>query len=99
MNYILKNGAGTIVTSIIGAIFILLSFGSLANAQEPSQISNLVKKETRKMNNAAGAFDVKTIPQKTDNKEAEEAKIGRMSLDKAFHGDLEAISKGEMIFT
>ena len=50
------------------------------------------------MSNVAGAFDVKTIPQKADNKEAEEAKLGRMSLDKQFHGELEAISKGEMIY-
>ena len=50
------------------------------------------------MNNAKGEFDVKTIPQKADNKEAEEAKLGRMSLDKEFHGGLKAISKGEMIY-
>lgn len=46
---------------------------------------------------ATGAFDVKVIPQKPDNKEAEAAGFGRMSLDKQFHGDLEATSKGEMI--
>ncbi len=46
---------------------------------------------------ASGAFDVKVIPQKPDNKEAEAAGFGRMSLDKQFHGDLEATSKGEMI--
>ena len=46
---------------------------------------------------AAGAFDVKLAPQKPDNPQAEEAKLGRMSLDKVFHGDLEASSKGEML--
>ena len=46
---------------------------------------------------AKGAFDVKVIPQKPDNKEAETAKLGRMSLDKQFHGDLEATSTGEML--
>ncbi len=46
---------------------------------------------------AAGSFDVKGTPQKPDNKEAEAANFGRMSLDKQFHGDLEATSKGEMI--
>lgn len=50
------------------------------------------------MSKAEGSFDVKTIPQKTDNKEAEDAKIGRMSLDKQFHGSLEGTSKGEMIY-
>ena len=51
------------------------------------------------MNHASGTFEVKTNPQKPDNKEAESAKIGRMSLDKQFQGDLEATSKGEMPFS
>jgi len=46
---------------------------------------------------ANGAFDVKVIPQKPDNKQAETAKFGRMSLDKQFHGDLDATSQGEML--
>ena len=36
-------------------------------------------------------------PQKPDNPIEEAANIGRMSLDKQFHGDLEATSKGEML--
>lgn len=28
---------------------------------------------------------------------SEESKIGRMSIDKTFHGDLEAMRKGEML--
>jgi hypothetical protein len=51
------------------------------------------------MNHAKGTFEVKTNPQKPDNKEAESAGIGRMSLDKMFQGDLEATSKGEMLFS
>ena len=46
---------------------------------------------------AKGAFDVKVTPQKPDNKEAETSKLGRMSIDKQFHGDLEATSTGEML--
>jgi hypothetical protein len=45
----------------------------------------------------SGEFDVKLNPQKPDNPEAESAGLGRMSLDKQFHGALEASSKGEMI--
>jgi hypothetical protein len=48
---------------------------------------------------ASGPFDVKLLPQKPDSDVAEAAKLGRMSLDKQFHGDLEASSKGEMIAT
>jgi hypothetical protein len=46
---------------------------------------------------ASGAFEVKVNVQKPDNKEEESAKIGRMSLDKKFHGELEATSAGEML--
>jgi hypothetical protein len=41
---------------------------------------------------ARGDFEVKLAPQS-----AADAPIGRMSLDKQFHGDLEAASKGEML--
>jgi hypothetical protein len=43
------------------------------------------------MTNARGTFDVKLNPQPTDSG------LGRMSIDKQFHGDLEAVSKGEML--
>jgi hypothetical protein len=46
---------------------------------------------------ASGTFEVKLKPQKADNVEAESANLGRMSIDKQFHGDLEATSKGEML--
>ena|SRR5215813_6241393 len=41
---------------------------------------------------ANGTFEVKLTPQ-TDATSA----IGRMTIDKQFHGDLEATSKGEML--
>jgi hypothetical protein len=46
---------------------------------------------------AVGPFEVKLSPQKPDNAQAEGAKLGRMSIDKQFHGDLEAKSQGEML--
>jgi Protein of unknown function (DUF3224) len=46
---------------------------------------------------ASGTFEVKVNMQKAGNKEAESAKLGRMSLDKQFHGELEATSAGEML--
>lgn len=49
------------------------------------------------MTNVTGAFDVKVLPQTPDNEPATTAAIGRMSLDKQFHGALEATSKGEML--
>jgi Protein of unknown function (DUF3224) len=41
-----------------------------------------------------GTFDVKLTPQASDDKGAP---IGRMTIDKQFHGDIEGISKGEML--
>jgi len=49
------------------------------------------------MHHAHGTFEVKLAPQKPDNKEAESANLGRMSIDKQFSGDLEATSQGEML--
>jgi hypothetical protein len=46
---------------------------------------------------ASGPFTVKLNPQKPDNKEAEGANLGRLSIDKTFDGDLDATSKGEML--
>ena len=45
---------------------------------------------------ATGPFDVKLAPLDTAFK-TEDNSIGRMSIDKQFHGDLEATSKGQML--
>ncbi len=45
---------------------------------------------------AAGPFDVRLAPQALSGV-AEHSGLGRMSLDKRFHGALEATSTGEMI--
>lgn len=52
---------------------------------------------------ARGTFEVKITPQVSNDKSvssdkaADAAQLGRMSLDKQFHGDLEASGKGEML--
>jgi Protein of unknown function (DUF3224) len=46
---------------------------------------------------ATGSFDVKVTPQKPDTQIARAANLGRLTIDKRFHGDLEGISKGEML--
>jgi len=47
------------------------------------------------MTRAAGPFDVKVTPQASDP--GSDPAIGRMLLDKKFHGDLEATSRGQML--
>jgi hypothetical protein len=47
------------------------------------------------MNHASGTFEVKLVPQ-TDDKNGDPA-LGRMTIDKQLHGDLEGTSKGQML--
>jgi hypothetical protein len=44
-----------------------------------------------------GPFDVKITPQKPDTQIARAANLARLTIDKRYHGDLEAIAKGEML--
>jgi hypothetical protein len=52
---------------------------------------------TTMTHHAKGAFDVKLQKLEAYNKN-ESAGLGRMSIDKQFHGDLDATSQGEMLF-
>ena len=45
---------------------------------------------------ASGTFDVKLNPQSSEE-DADGTGLGRLSIDKQFHGDLDATSKGEML--
>lgn len=44
---------------------------------------------------ARGTFEVKLVPQAADA--GSDAAMGRISIDKQFHGDLEGTSKGQML--
>jgi hypothetical protein len=48
------------------------------------------------MTRASGTFDVKVTPQPPDAY-ADGGSLGRLTIDKQFHGDLEATSKGQML--
>jgi hypothetical protein len=54
------------------------------------------QKETPMPHHATGSFEVKVIPLDPAFK-SDDNSIGRYSLDKQFHGALEATSKGEML--
>jgi len=45
---------------------------------------------------AAGTFEVKLTPQPSGGG-TEDASLGRMTIDKQYHGDLEGTSKGQML--
>jgi hypothetical protein len=74
------------------AVVILMSFGLCLPGQAQSPTAGAAQKEAAMTMRASGAFDVKLAPQAT-----EDNALGRMSIDKQFHGDLEATSKGEML--
>jgi hypothetical protein len=65
-------------------------------AQINPNLSPSAKKEPVLSLDATGTFEVKIDPQALDEK-AGGAAIGRMLIDKRFHGDLEASSKGTML--
>jgi len=74
--------------SLTGAVLLGLAgtLPSTAFAKEPTVTSRF----------ATGPFDARLAPQ-TLSAVAEHSGLGRMSLDKRFHGALEATSTGEMI--
>jgi hypothetical protein len=47
------------------------------------------------MTRASGTFEVKLTPQSAE--EGRDPIPGRMAIDKQFHGDLEAVSQGQML--
>jgi hypothetical protein len=72
--------------------------GSIVSAQSPgkSSASAHAKGDAVVTQHASGTFDVKVSPEGTPDK-AEGSTLGRMSLDKQYHGALEATGKGEML--
>jgi hypothetical protein len=57
--------------------------------------TNAVEKSSMTIH-AHGTFDVKLTPQLPEDK-SEGLTLGRMLIEKQFHGDLEAVSKGQML--
>jgi Protein of unknown function (DUF3224) len=78
---------------LITAICCTLGLG--AWAQTSSSPRKPVQKGAGMTRHANGPFDVKLTPQPPEDKD--ESTLGRMTIDKQFHGDLEAASKGQML--
>ena len=73
---------------------ILLRFEWMGTSSQPSTIP-VVPRETSMTHHVSGPFEVKGSPLPPYNQD--DKALGRMSIDKQFHGDLEATSKGEML--
>jgi hypothetical protein len=70
--------------------------GSEAHTRIHSPVSSAIQKGAAMAAHATGTFDVKLTPQPPDDK-AEGSTLGRMTIDKQFHGDLEGTAKGQML--
>lgn len=81
---------------LIAAFFLAPGMGSSAFPQNHLQSPATIQKGAAVMSHASGTFDVKLVPQGTEDK-AEGTTLARMSIDKQYHGDLEATGKGEML--
>jgi hypothetical protein len=66
-----------------------------AHAQTPPPVPNTNQKGAPVTTRASGTFDVKVVPQPSED--AADPTLGRMTIDKQFHGDLEGTSKGQML--
>jgi hypothetical protein len=82
--------------AVFAAICLCLGLRVPAPAQTPSPVAGTAPKGRTMKLHAGGTFDVKLTAQEWDDK-SEKATLGRMSIDKRFHGDLESTSKGKML--
>ena len=73
-------------------VYFWLTLGSLLNAQTPS--TSPPEPGTRVTAHAIGPFDVRITPQ--DDKSGD-ADLGRLLIDKQYHGDLEGTGRGQML--
>ena len=78
---------------VLAGVCLCLGQGSPVYPQTPPQGPNVEPKGGVVANHATGTFEVKLSPQPA----GADAGLGRMSIDKQFHGDLEGTSKGEML--
>ena len=79
-----------VIGGMVAAVCLLPSLS--VRAQIYSAVPESASKEAVVTSHASGAFEVKLNPLDMEDKA-----LGRMSIDKQFHGDLEAVSKGQML--
>ena len=73
-----------------------ITLRSPAAAFAPPPATTIPVEKKNMTTRATGTFDVKLAPQAADDY-ADSSALGRMTIDKQFHGDLEATSKGQML--
>jgi hypothetical protein len=81
---------------VVAGLFLALGCGSSGYTGDPIAVPGAVREKAVMTTHATGPFDVKLNPEGPDDK-ADGATLGRMSIDKHFHVDLEGTSKGQML--
>ncbi len=89
-------GADAIRRVMTVATLLMVGVVVAMNGQTGSPVPPTTPREAVVKTHATGPFDVKLAPQ-TIADSTVAATIGRMSIDKRYHGDLEATGKGEML--
>lgn len=79
---------------MIASVCLCLAVG--AGRAIPAQSAAASQKESKVSYHASGTFEVKLAPQPPEQTQADSG-IGRLLIDKKFHGDLEASSVGQML--
>jgi hypothetical protein len=85
------------VGSVIFGVCVAVAFGCVAFLRTSEQLASPAKKGAVMTMYASGTFEVKLHVQKADSMAAESANLGRMTIEKQFHGDLRGTSAGEML--
>lgn len=77
-------------------IFVFVVLAAVPNGDSRSLLPTASQKDSSITQHATGPFEVKLTPLEPAFR-ADDNSLARMSIDKQFHGDLEATSKGEML--
>jgi hypothetical protein len=85
-----------VCAAAVACVLLSLGTAAAAGAQAGSPAPGAPHRESVVTNHASGTFEVKVTPQ-APQEGVGDPTVGRLSLDKQFHGDLEATSKGEML--
>lgn len=83
--------------TIAAVIFVAVVTSTPASTEAQNATTPSSSQKEKVLNShASGSFDVKVTPEALADKTAD-ATLGRMSIDKQYHGDLEGTGKGEML--
>jgi hypothetical protein len=81
---------------VLAGISLFVGLGSSAYTQALAPVLGAAQKGRVMTARAIGTFDVELSPQAPEDK-AEGTTLGRMSIEKQLHGDLEGTSNGQML--